>query len=252
MSSLRKKIFQSLQNLKLGRRSEQEDKPKTTRRVPLLPPPDPSSLMAPVILGRPVEAPSGGQASNNYSGTPRGTSSEEDDTDDEEDDEDEDLNFNLMSDVVYTSLRVLPQTWGEKEEEEEDRLGRGEESDEDPDEDDDEEDDVSEDRPAVPVPAPRVSRLVRVQHEVHRRKDNQSWVSRHGIYHANKQSKVTGGEGHCCQTEQRPAQLAQSLCKWLKVCANGLKPVQMAQRERVRPSMANVLTSPALLFTVNI
>ena len=179
VSSLRKKIFQSLQNIKLGRRSsEQEDKIKTTRRVPQLPPPDPSSLMAPVILGRPVEAPSGGQASNNYSGTPRGTSSEEDDTDDEEDEKDEDLNFNLMSDVVYTSLRVLPQTWGEKEEEEEDRLGRGEESDEDPDEDDDEEDDVSEDRPAVPVPAPRVSRLVRVQHEVHRRKDYQSWASR--------------------------------------------------------------------------
>lgn len=143
-----------------------ERKAKTTiKRGPAPPPPDLRPLVAPVILGR-------AEAANTYSGTPCQSSSGGEDEDDYTD-EDEDLNFDLMSDVVYASLRVLPQ----KEEPAEGRKGDqddGEDDDEDDDDEDDDEgsgwdsedagghgDDVAEpERLGIPVPAPRTSRLV--------------------------------------------------------------------------------------------
>jgi hypothetical protein len=174
MTSLRKKIFHSLQNIKLGRRTDR-------KHVPRLTPPDPSPLVAPVVLGRPATTEQPGRlgqgtGNNNYSGTPRQTSSDDTDNDDYDDydDDEEELNFNLMSDVVYTSLRVGPQNGTEREEE---RKNKIEQDDDDSDESDDDTDDKDYDNeshvleeklpvPVVPIPAPRVSRLVQDKKEV--------------------------------------------------------------------------------------
>jgi hypothetical protein len=181
MTSLRKRIFHSLQNIKLGRPADRKHVARLDRKhVARLAPPDPGPLLAPMVLGRHTSATErpgqgGQQGSNNYSLTPRQTSSDED-TDDEDYDDDEDdieeLNFNLMTDhVVYT--RVVPQQTGREVEEEGRAANKTDQtndaSDESDDTDDDDESHVLGEEPAkpvVPIPAPRVSRLVQDQKEV--------------------------------------------------------------------------------------
>jgi hypothetical protein len=114
-------------------------------------------------------------AANTYSDTPRQTSSddeEEDYYDDDDDDDDEDYNDGANGNVVYASLTGLPT-------QKQDDSGEGMEHDEIPDDDDsnydDDENDVEENAAdampraaamAVPVPAPRASRLVFDQPQV--------------------------------------------------------------------------------------
>jgi hypothetical protein len=181
VSSLRKKVFKSLQNIRLGRRSD-PNAPGTNKRAAALVPPDPSPLVAPVLLGRPEAmaiSESGAVrplVANTYSETPRQASSEEeeddDDYDDDDDDDDIEEDVSIHShDVVYASLRVLPQTTVEQKDNHQNTRHHGGSSDED---DDDEYIDSADDdcgpteevvrSPRIPVPAPRPSRLMR--HEV--------------------------------------------------------------------------------------
>ncbi len=180
VSSLRKSIFKSLQNIRLGRRSGHQEPASPAP----LEPPDVSALVAPLILGRPpVEAAGetgrGRQrlpmTANTYSNTPRQTSSddeEEDYYDDDDDDDDEDYNDGANGNVVYASLTGLPT-------QKQDDSGAGMERDEILDDDDsnydDDENDVEENvadampraaAMAIPVPAPRASRLVVDQPQV--------------------------------------------------------------------------------------
>jgi hypothetical protein len=181
VSSLRKSIFKSLQNIRLGRRSGHQE---PASPAPLQPP-DVSALVAPLILGRPPAEAAGEvgrgrqrppMTANTYSNTPRQTSSDDeeedyyDDDDDDDDDDDEDYNDGANGNVVYASLTGLPT-------QKQDDSGAGMERDEILDDDDsnydDDENDVEEADAmpraaamAMPVPAPRASRLVVDQPQV--------------------------------------------------------------------------------------